>query len=357
MLKTLWYAGLVGVVGFTLFLIPGTTDAQRMRGEGRGGSGEGRGGNWERRGGDGRGYWDGGWGVGFGWGNPGYYSNNGWNYPRYSTYGFSYPAYSNQAYVSNPQYSFYPDSMQNGLTNPNDAGFILRLPDPNAEVWFQDHKTQQQGFVRQYESDRSLDPGKTYTFEVRARWMQDGQQMDETRRVNARAGQNLGVDFTGAGYVVLSGPNPNTQYSFYPDTNQLRNPNDAGFTVRVPDANAEVWFQDHKTQQGGTVRQYESGNLDPNQTYTFQIRARWMQNGQQMDQTREVQARAGQNMTVDFSNPASEQIPTAPNQQQVTPPSQRAPTNAPNKQQTPTTPQNQQVPNPQSQRTPTNAPQ
>jgi uncharacterized protein (TIGR03000 family) len=323
MLKTLWYAGLVSVVGLTLFLIPGTTDAQLMRGGWRGGYSGG-------------------------------YSNSG------------YPVYGDQAYVSNAQYGAYAGSMQSGLTNPNDAGFILRLPDANAEVWFQDHKTQQQGFVRQYESDRTLDPGKTYTFVVRARWMQGGQQMDQTRQVNAQAGQNLGVDFTGAGYVVLSGPRPNTQYSFYPDTTQLSNPNDAGFIVRVPDANAEVWFQDHKTQQGGTVRRYESDNLDPNQTYTFHIRARWMQNGQQMDQTRDVQARAGQNMTVDFTNQASEQVPlNQQNQQQLPAPSQRTPTNTPNQQQTiPNTPNQQtpanpripQAPTPPSPQTPTNAP-
>ena len=68
-------------------------------------------------------------------------------------------------------------------------------------------------------------------------------------------------------------------YSFQGTTPQ-------GFTVRVPDPNAEVWFQNYRTQQNGTVRQFQSQALDPNSTYTFQVRARWMQNGQMMDQTR-----------------------------------------------------------------------
>jgi uncharacterized protein (TIGR03000 family) len=101
---------------------------------------------------------------------------------------------------------------------------------------------------------------------------------------------------------------------------QLANPNDAGFIVRLPDPNAEVWFQNYRTQQMGAERHYESAALDPNQTYTFQIRARWTQNGQPMDQTRQIQARAGQNLTVDFTTPAPEQIQQAPAQQAPTNP-------------------------------------
>jgi uncharacterized protein (TIGR03000 family) len=113
------------------------------------------------------------------------------------------------------------------------------------------------------------------------------------------------------------------------------NPNDAGFIVRVPDSNAEVWFQDYKTQQRGTVRQYESDNLDPNQTYTFKIRARWMQNGQQIDQTRQVQGRAGQNVMVDFTAQPRKQIPTNPRSNN--PGTTRQPTNVlPNQQLSPT---------------------
>jgi uncharacterized protein (TIGR03000 family) len=86
-------------------------------------------------------------------------------------------------------------------------------------------------------------------------------------------------------------------------------PNVAGFTVRVPDPNAEVWFQNYRTQQVGAVRQFQSESLDPSSNYTFQVRARWMQNGQMMDQTRQVSARAGQSYLVDFT---SEAVPAAP---------------------------------------------
>ena len=79
--------------------------------------------------------------------------------------------------------------------------------------------------------------------------------------------------------------------------------------MRVPDPNAEVWFQNYKTQQKGMVREYESATLNADQTYTFQLRARWMHNGQPVEAVRDVQARPGQNLTVVFTPPAREQVP------------------------------------------------
>jgi uncharacterized protein (TIGR03000 family) len=83
---------------------------------------------------------------------------------------------------------------------------------------------------------------------------------------------------------------------------QPTNPNIADFTVRVPDANAQVFFDNYLTHESGTVRQFESGNLTPGQTYTFHIRAVWNQNGQPVQATRDVQAASGQHVMVDFDN-------------------------------------------------------
>jgi uncharacterized protein (TIGR03000 family) len=108
----------------------------------------------------------------------------------------------------------------------------------------------------------------------------------------------------------IRAPAPSEQHaslpsSFFPHIfstqSSLADPADAGFIVHLPDPNAEVWFQDYKTQQRGTLRYYESGRLDPKLSYTFQVRARWLENGQQMDETRQVQARAGQTVTVGFA--------------------------------------------------------
>jgi uncharacterized protein (TIGR03000 family) len=214
MFSHLWKLGLASLVGVTLLLTPGTSEAQG-KGGGRGGGGGSRGGrmsrsggnwsgnsgNWSRNGGrayDNRGYYYGpAIGLGIGLGYPGYYGYGN----RYGGYGNSYSAYS----PDTANYSYYPDSSYFGngtqpnysssMRNPNDAGFTVRVPDPNAEVWFQDHQTQQRGVVRQYESE-PLAQGYIYTFTIRARWNQNGQAMDQTRQINASAGQNLTVDFS-----------------------------------------------------------------------------------------------------------------------------------------------------------------
>jgi uncharacterized protein (TIGR03000 family) len=89
----------------------------------------------------------------------------------------------------------------------------------------------------------------------------------------------------------------------------LSDPSVAGFVVQVPDPNAEVWFQDYKTKQRGNVREFESSALQPGQTYTFQVRARWMQNGRAVEQTQSVQTQPGQHANVVFRPAARETVP------------------------------------------------
>jgi uncharacterized protein (TIGR03000 family) len=213
MFKRFWGTAIVALLGASLLLTPATSEAQRRGGGGGGGGGRGSGMGGGRGGGErngGRGYdrgWDGGgwgwggyggFGLGYGLGS-GYYG--GLNYPgTYGNYDYGTPIYNDSQLYTTPQYSFYPDSknasggMQAQLSNPNDASFTVRVPDPNAEIWFQDYKTQQRGTMRRFESE-ALDPNSTYTFTVRAKWMQNGKQMDQTRDIHARAGQNQMVDF------------------------------------------------------------------------------------------------------------------------------------------------------------------
>jgi len=164
-----------------------------------------------------------------------------------------------------------------------------------------------------------------------------------------------GGDYYAPGYSTYSAPTyyyaqpayGATQQGYYGNYQQpsvqQTDPNAADFTVLVPDPNAQIWFQDHQTQQRGTVREFESSGLQPGQTYTFQIRTRFMQNGQPVDQVRKVQAQAGQHLTVDFNNPGNVQGnqptgtgntpehrntgPAAANTQQAVPPNQPGATN------------------------------
>ena len=78
--------------------------------------------------------------------------------------------------------------------------------------------------------------------------------------------------------------------------------------VRVPDANAEVWFDSTKTALLGTERVFASPDLTPGKDYEYTLRARWMENGQPKDQTRKLLVHAGERVNVDFTQ-AVEKIP------------------------------------------------
>jgi uncharacterized protein (TIGR03000 family) len=69
--------------------------------------------------------------------------------------------------------------------------------------------------------------------------------------------------------------------------------------VRVP-ANAELWFDGHKTSQSGQVRQFETPTLDPAQEYTYEVHARWTENGHDVDRNRRLSVHAGDRLGVNF---------------------------------------------------------
>jgi uncharacterized protein (TIGR03000 family) len=62
--------------------------------------------------------------------------------------------------------------------------------------------------------------------------------------------------------------------------------------VVVP-ADATVWIDGAPTTQTGTDREFQTPPLEPGRVFTYQVRARWTQNGQMMDQTRTAEVRAG----------------------------------------------------------------
>jgi uncharacterized protein (TIGR03000 family) len=75
---------------------------------------------------------------------------------------------------------------------------------------------------------------------------------------------------------------------------------EASVRLIVP-ANAEVWFDDNKMSETGTVREFvPPTKLDPGAEYSYKVRVRWTQNGKPVEQTRKVIVRAGNITTVDF---------------------------------------------------------
>jgi uncharacterized protein (TIGR03000 family) len=79
-------------------------------------------------------------------------------------------------------------------------------------------------------------------------------------------------------------------------------PAPAHITLKVP-ADAEVFFDGHKTSATGTVRQFDSPPLEPGYRYTYQLRARWRQNGRTVTRDQEVSVTRAARVTVAFPPP------------------------------------------------------
>jgi uncharacterized protein (TIGR03000 family) len=79
----------------------------------------------------------------------------------------------------------------------------IRVP-AGAKVWFDGEPTTRTGTTREFVSPL-LEPGRDYHYEVRAQW-QDGEgTVERTRRLSFRAGDTIGLDFSGRGFLEVRG--------------------------------------------------------------------------------------------------------------------------------------------------------
>jgi uncharacterized protein (TIGR03000 family) len=86
-------------------------------------------------------------------------------------------------------------------TNPSaatgNATIDVRVPAPDAEVYFEGTNTKQAGVRRLFLSP-PVQSGMTYYYKIRAKWkLQDGSVADQERSVGVRANETTLVDFTG----------------------------------------------------------------------------------------------------------------------------------------------------------------
>jgi uncharacterized protein (TIGR03000 family) len=79
----------------------------------------------------------------------------------------------------------------------------------------------------------------------------------------------------------------------------------AHIVLRVP-ANALVWFDGSETTSTGPVREFESPPLASGRQYTYQIKARWVENGQTITRTQDITVSAGAQLEVDFPSSAQQ---------------------------------------------------
>jgi uncharacterized protein (TIGR03000 family) len=93
--------------------------------------------------------------------------------------------------------SAYPPQRQRQALKDAPAHLTVIVP-KDAELWFEGVKTSQQGTERHFVTP-SLTPGERYSYEVKARWMQDGKPVEEVRTVHVRANGRQQIDLTRPG--------------------------------------------------------------------------------------------------------------------------------------------------------------
>lgn len=106
------------------------------------------------------------------------------------------PSLSWQSYAPRPQPSrpLFINQTPSGMTPAT-----LRVLVPgDAEVFFEDEMVPGDGFVRDL-STVPLVPDRSYLYEVRARWTQDGRTVARKQMVRVRAGDSIVVDLGGSG--------------------------------------------------------------------------------------------------------------------------------------------------------------
>lgn len=72
---------------------------------------------------------------------------------------------------------------------------------------------------------------------------------------------------------------------------------------RLPDPQATIWVQGKEITSSGTVRRFQSPQLDPTQQYTYTVKAQWRDNGKLFEQERQVKVQPNALAVVDFTQP------------------------------------------------------
>jgi len=203
MVRRLLMVAAVPAVAVAVTLFAATPSLAR---DGRGGGGGGRGVSGSRGGGGG-GWGRGDWDRGRGFGRGGYYPGwgfYGWGYGRpwvggYYGYGYSPDYYYGAGYTYdygayNPGTPDYYSQQATAEGGERDAALIdVKVPS-DAEVWFNGVRTQQRGSDREFESP-PLQPDRRYSYDIRARWREDGRTVDRTKTIRVAPGERRTVNF------------------------------------------------------------------------------------------------------------------------------------------------------------------
>jgi uncharacterized protein (TIGR03000 family) len=145
---------------------------------------------------------------GFGYGGWGYYPGYSYGY-SYPGYGYSYPSagygYSGPAPVIVDSTPTPAEPAQNYTyiehrDGDNIGRVHLHVP-ASAKVWVDGEATKQKGSDRDFMTP-PLRSGQEFTYTFKARWNQDGRNVERTKQVRVKANDTAKVDFTAPKKVV-----------------------------------------------------------------------------------------------------------------------------------------------------------
>jgi uncharacterized protein (TIGR03000 family) len=100
------------------------------------------------------------------------------------------------------------------------------------------------------------------------------------------------------GSTVVQGGTPATTQSFY--SGPSAGAQETRLRVIVPSADARVWVGGKETQQRGTERSFVSPPLPAGKTYTYSVRATWMDGDREVSRDKEVDVVPGQEAILRF---------------------------------------------------------
>jgi uncharacterized protein (TIGR03000 family) len=96
--------------------------------------------------------------------------------------------------------------------------------------------------------------------------------------------------------TVVTTPGATTRQAFYGPGAQT-----ALIDIRLPIATAEIFFNGTRTNQTGISRLFVTPALDPQKDNTYEVKAKWIENGEQKERTETVKVPAGGRILVDFT--------------------------------------------------------
>ncbi len=160
----------------------------------------------------------------------------------------------------------------------------LRVP-TDAVVYVNGKRTSTPGDFRSYVS-RNLQPGKNYSYEVRAEVERDGETVARTKVVELAAGVNktFELDFAQAQQTITS------------------------VTLFVPE-DAQVNLGGVETKATGPMRYFSTDSLEPgDQWKAYQVSVTVERDGEKVTRKRYVDVNAGDSVNLRFDFDADEQV-------------------------------------------------